>query len=269
MKDIHIGQAIQQIVLHKGITQDKIEAGFPNANKVDIQKMYDSPSLESDVLLKWCKLCSYNFFMIYNTHLQIYAPAAAVAKLQIQEDQNTTITQLHFNKCVYSNEVKEFILELVAKKQLSIAEIIEQYHIPKTTIYKWIKKKDSTTPSIARDDYQYINKPNYAKLYLDMAAYYNIALSTDLQLAISKMVNTVDVLRVNKTIFQSSAYSLQQGNAYQEADVLQILKFKREYKLSNSATALHFKMSRNTISRWEKLYGAKATEAMQVINLTA
>lgn len=255
MKDIHIGQIIHRIVTVKQIEIEKILKSFETFSEDEIQKMYDSKSLDSAVLLQWCKLCAYNFLLIYHEHLQIYAPIAAAAKIKLPSKKDAEIEKLHFNKSVYSNEVKEFILELIETKEMSVAAVISNYQIPKTTVYKWLKKKNSTHPCVARSDYHFETTPNYSKLYMDIASYYDITLQPQMVHKINNINKTVDVLQINKAIFESSYFSLGQANAYQMADVMHILTYKRKNKLNLSQTANHFKMSRNTLTRWERVYG--------------
>lgn len=45
-----------------------------------------------------------------------------------------------FRKNIYTKEVIDFILELVNVGEKTKRQIIEEYCIPKTTLYKWISK---------------------------------------------------------------------------------------------------------------------------------
>ncbi len=45
-----------------------------------------------------------------------------------------------FRKNVYTTEIISFFLEMLEKNEITKREIIETYNIPKTTLYKWIKK---------------------------------------------------------------------------------------------------------------------------------
>lgn len=46
----------------------------------------------------------------------------------------------YFRKNIYTREVIDFILEMVEKREKTKKQIIEEYNIPKTTLYKWIEK---------------------------------------------------------------------------------------------------------------------------------
>lgn len=100
--------------------------------------MYSSQSLDAEILLKWCKLLEYDFFRIYSQHLILYAPPAANEKIEQQKDKKTNLPQ--FRKNIYTKEVIDFILELIANGEKTKKQVIEEYRIPKTTLYKWISK---------------------------------------------------------------------------------------------------------------------------------
>ncbi|KFF15756.1 hypothetical protein [Chryseobacterium sp. JM1] len=131
-KNIHIGGFIE-----KRVSEDRIEmsriCNFLKCNEDEVKKMYRSESLNSLVLLKWSKLLEYDFFRIYSHHLILYAPATR-AKRNIR----TSLPQ--FRKNVYTVEIIDFMLELMRTGKKTAVEIQNDYHIPKTTLYKWIGK---------------------------------------------------------------------------------------------------------------------------------
>ena len=143
-KDIHIGSLIKTIVQLKGIEENRILKFFNLTNQEEIAAMYHAKSLQSDDILKWSKLLEYNFFIVYHTHLQLYAPLAATARIN-DKQKNDATKGLNFIKNIYTNEIKQFIIDLVRTNKLSINEVITQYNIPKTTLYKWLKKTPTTT----------------------------------------------------------------------------------------------------------------------------
>ncbi|RZJ43696.1 MAG: hypothetical protein EOO19_12710 [Chryseobacterium sp.] len=46
-------------------------------------------------------------------------------------------------KNIYTKEVIDYLLELITEKRKTIAEVIELYSIPKTTLYKWLRKRQA------------------------------------------------------------------------------------------------------------------------------
>lgn len=135
-KEIDIGTLINQAVTESGIEISRI-CNFFKCKENEVERMYQSKSLDSDDLLKWSKLLDYDFFRIYTQHLILYAPPSARGKALTR----TKHSQLPgFRKNIYTQEIIEFILEEMENKQLTKKEVMEKYSIPKTTLYKWISK---------------------------------------------------------------------------------------------------------------------------------
>lgn len=139
-KDIHIGSFINQRVTENGIEISRI-CNFLKCTKKEISKMYESKSLDTELLLRWSKLLEYDFFRIYSQHLILYAPISADEKAN-QQNVNTSLPQ--FRKNIYTKEIIDFILEQIEKKEMTKNQIMERYRIPKTTLYKWISKHKSS-----------------------------------------------------------------------------------------------------------------------------
>lgn len=71
-------------------------------------------------------------------------------------------------------------------------------------------------------------------------------------------LSTFDILLLNTIIFgrknKENLIFNQKLRAYKEDEIRQILQYQREYDLNNTQTALHFKISRNSITAWKKKY---------------
>ena len=67
----------------------------------------------------------------------LYAPSASSIKSKNFSEKNT---ELAFRKNIYTKEIKDYIIELVLKKEKTRTEIVEKYHIPKNTLFRWLKK---------------------------------------------------------------------------------------------------------------------------------
>jgi len=134
-KDIHIGNLIA-----KRAGESKIEVmricNFLDCSEEEIQEMYQSKSLGAEIILKWSKLLEYDFFRLYSQHLILYAPPCRESK--IVKPERTKLPQ--FRKNIYTKEIIEFILELIQNGEKTKHQVIEEYKIPKTTLYKWIIK---------------------------------------------------------------------------------------------------------------------------------
>lgn len=139
-KEIHIGKLIKQRVTECRIEISRI-CNFFKCIEIEIEEMYEKSAISTDLLLKWCKLLDYDFFRIYTQHLILYSPPASVKYNKSSNAGEAHQTKLpQFKKHVYTKGVVDFVLELIQTQQKTIRQVIEEYKIPKTTIYKWIKK---------------------------------------------------------------------------------------------------------------------------------
>lgn len=136
-KVIHIGSIIEQKVKECNIDMERI-CNFMKTTEKEILLMYEMNSLDSEILLKWCKLMKYDFFRFYSQHLIIYSPTIVIKNKVSKKTQESKLPQ--FRKSVYTQELIEFILEQLSLKVMTRKQIIEEYKIPKTTLYKWINK---------------------------------------------------------------------------------------------------------------------------------
>lgn len=134
-KNIHIGKLVQKRVNETDFSVERI-INFLQCDEEDLEKMYDSSSLDSEVLLKWSKLLKYDFFRMYSQHLLLYSPPSSATK--DIKDQKTELPE--FRKNIYTVEIIQFILDLLRSNEKSKQQIINEYKIPKTTLYKWLKK---------------------------------------------------------------------------------------------------------------------------------
>lgn len=133
-KDIHIGNLISKRVSECG-TETRRICNFFKCTEEKIIGMYCSESLDTDILLKWSKLLEYDFFRVYSQHLILYAPSS---KTDGFEKKISSLPQ--FRKNIYTKEIIDFILEMIDTGKKTKLQIMEEYKIPKTTLYKWIDK---------------------------------------------------------------------------------------------------------------------------------
>lgn len=137
VKKIHIGKLIHQKVNEKGIDMYRIEK-FLKCSEEEIFSMYQKPSIDTEILLRWSKLLKYDFFRIYVQHIILFSPSEK-SKTEAQETQKLP----SYRKNVYTREIINFVLELLNSGLKTKTEITEEYKIPKTTLYKWIEKYNS------------------------------------------------------------------------------------------------------------------------------
>lgn len=134
-KDIHIGSLISQKVTESGIEISRI-CNFIKSTEQEITQMYEAKSLDCEILLRWSKLLEYDFFRIYSQHLILYSPLSKSDNI----NKNTSSKLPKFRKNIYTKDIINFILELIESKEKTTQQIINEYNIPKTTLYIWIKK---------------------------------------------------------------------------------------------------------------------------------
>ncbi|WP_412850776.1 transposase [Chryseobacterium sp. PMSZPI] len=136
IKNIHIGKLIEERWKEMNISIGRT-SNFFGSDTVEVLEMFTERSLDCELLLKWSKLLEYDFFRLYSQHLILYAPPGSVnSKENIQV--KTSLPQ--FRKSLYTKQMIDFILELISTGEKTKYQVIEEYKIPKTTLYTWIKK---------------------------------------------------------------------------------------------------------------------------------
>lgn len=102
-------------------------------------------------------------------------------------------------------------------------------------------------------------KPDYKKIFEDIIEKkcperrheFNQFLNKD-------SLSITDVIRLNNLIFGLSDKATmdfnQKHRSYDNQTILEILNYQQEQNLNNVELANHFKLSRNTVSKWRRLY---------------
>lgn len=141
-KKIHIGKLIDLKVMEAGLKTDHI-CRFFKCDMNEINKMYEAETLDAEILLSWCKLLKYDFFRVYTQHLILYSPKAKT-RLSSEDDEVKKPARTELHKNLYTVEIIAFIMEKISSGEMTKLQIINRYGIPKTTLYKWISKYEST-----------------------------------------------------------------------------------------------------------------------------
>lgn len=134
-KDINIGYLIQKRILECGLTTRQVSR-FLNMEESEVQEIYSAKVIDIKLLLRISELLEYDFFRIYTQHLILHAPPGPV-KL---DNRKKSIPKNICRKNIYTKQIIDFILELLEKKLKTESQIIKDYGIPKTTLFKWINK---------------------------------------------------------------------------------------------------------------------------------
>ncbi|MGK6344359.1 transposase [Chryseobacterium sp. DT-3] len=136
-KKIHIGLLIRQKVEEAEIEILRI-CNFLQCREEEVENMYLSQSLDSEILLRWSKLLKYDFFRIYTQHLILYTPPLKNSKKMATVKVKTLMPQ--FRKNIYTKEIIDFILEIIDKGEKTKQQVINEYKIPRVTLNTWMKK---------------------------------------------------------------------------------------------------------------------------------
>ncbi len=76
-----------------------------------------------------------------------------------------------------------------------------------------------------------------------------------------KELSVLDIIELNNKIFglpdRATETFNQKHRSYDTSAILKILDYQKIYKLNNSELAQHFKLSRNTVTKWKKLFSEK------------
>lgn len=263
-KHIHIGRQIEEISNEQNITLERA-CKFLKCDAVDIENMYRSASLDSQLLLQWSKLLNYNLFMFYHTHLQIYSPSSATARIKKIDTKDKVISsEFRFRKNLYSPEIIEWLLAKLETRELSVKEIIKRYNIPKTTIYRWKKKAQQTKFNSPKEEIRNceINIVNYKLIYSEFIKEVPHLNTKEKSLIISKLPQLSNDKLKYQTLYyinniiqnNNKSNSIKTLNTYDNSYIKNILTYQKEYNLSNSDISNEYKLSRNTIAKWKKIF---------------
>lgn len=136
LKNIHIGNLINKRVSEQGLDSFRI-CKFLQCTDQEWQSILSQKTLNTDIILKLSTLLKYDFFRIYSQHLILYAPQAST---HYNNPANKKSSLPSYRKNIYTKEMVDFILEQIENGDKTKSQIIEEYRIPKTTLYKWINK---------------------------------------------------------------------------------------------------------------------------------
>ncbi len=70
-------------------------------------------------------------------------------------------------------------------------------------------------------------------------------------------LSVIDILNIHKKIFgisRENETSNQKHRSYHKSDILRILDYQKKHNCNNSRLANHFKLSRNTVTKWKKMF---------------
>lgn len=133
-KNIHIGKLIEKKCGEKDFTSQKICEEL-KLDEEALKNVFSSQSVDSDTLLKFSKLLDYDFFRVYSHHILLYTAAHHKRSTRTEIPKNP-----EYKKNIYTKEIISFILESIESGDKTKQQVIDDYRIPKTTLYKWLSK---------------------------------------------------------------------------------------------------------------------------------
>lgn len=141
-KNIHIGQLIENRVKETNTDINRI-CSFLKCTENDVEQMYTSKSIESYTLLRWSRLLEYDFFRVYSQHILLFS-SVHKEKWSEKKKQTNPSPLPQFRKNIYTKEIIEFILNIINSGEMTKQQVIDRYRIPKTTLYKWVNKYNTS-----------------------------------------------------------------------------------------------------------------------------
>jgi len=107
------------------------------------------------------------------------------------------------------------------------------------------------------------NTPDYKKIYRDMIALKYPDKEQLCQPILSKkQIQIMDVIRLDEILSEKTDTEQVRNNqklkAYDLKAIREILQFQKESGFNNRQLAAHFRLSRNTVSRWKRMVENKS-----------
>ena len=104
-----------------------------------------------------------------------------------------------------------------------------------------------------------LKQPNYKKIFEDIISVRCPERSQEFSHFLQKEnLSIMNVIELNDKIFglkdRDTIIFNQKHKSYDQETILQILTYQVKEKLNNVQLANHFNLSRNTISKWKRLY---------------
>ncbi|MBB4806563.1 hypothetical protein HNP38_001859 [Chryseobacterium defluvii] len=99
--------------------------------------------------------------------------------------------------------------------------------------------------------------PDYRRIYTDMILKKYPEKLDNCNMILQKHdLSSLDIIKLNHLIFgyKDQLRSNQKHRSYDQSAILEILKYQKKNELSNMQVANQFKLSRNSLAKWKKLY---------------
>lgn len=100
-------------------------------------------------------------------------------------------------------------------------------------------------------------RPDYRRIYMDLISKeHPDKMQLFKELFVEEDISNLDIIKINSIIFNAQEKITKEFNirhrSYDKSSIFQILEYQKKNKLNNTQLANHFKLSRNTITKWKK-----------------
>lgn len=105
-----------------------------------------------------------------------------------------------------------------------------------------------------------ITIPDYKRIYSDLIEE-KFPDKKECRVILNKeKLSELDIIKLNMILFndnnKETAVFNQMHRSYNKKTILEILQYQRKNQLNNTQLANHFKLSRNTVAKWKKIFQA-------------
>jgi hypothetical protein len=99
--------------------------------------------------------------------------------------------------------------------------------------------------------------PDYKRIYNDIIIKnFPDKRNCCMRLLKKESLSVEDIIELNEKIFghpdKETFAANQRHRSYRKTDILKILHYQKKNQLNNSQLATHFKLSRNSVTKWKK-----------------
>ncbi|RKS96407.1 helix-turn-helix domain-containing protein [Chryseobacterium defluvii] len=103
------------------------------------------------------------------------------------------------------------------------------------------------------------NLPDYKSIYSDILSKKSPQKQKECEALLSReSLSALNIIELNTIIFGTPDKQTENFNkmhrSYRKSDILKILDYQKKNNLNNIQLAGHFKLSRNSITKWKKLF---------------
>ena len=105
---------------------------------------------------------------------------------------------------------------------------------------------------------KYNTSPNYHLIFEDILKIHSKKRKLCQKILDKASLSCLDVIDLNQIIYETPNKDVvnfnQKYRSYSKSDILYLLDYQKKHGLNNTQLANHFKLSRNTVSKWKKFF---------------